>query len=62
MRARCTHYPGLVGIGPKARIGARDIVGDNGIATLAHEFALRVLYDVIGLGRKADHMAIALLA
>ena len=62
MRARCAHNPGLVGIGSKARIGARDIVGDNGIATLVGELSLRVLHDVIGLGRKADHAPLPLLA
>ena len=62
MRARCAHNPGLVSVGSKARIGARDIVGDNGIATLAGELALCVLQDVIGLGRKADHAPFPLLA
>ena len=62
MRTRCAHNPGLVGIGSKARIGTRDIVGDNDIATLASQFALGVLDNVIGLGRKADHASLALLA
>ena len=62
MRTRCAHDPSLVGIGSKARIGARDIVGDNGITTLADKFALSVLHDVIGLGCKSDHTALALLA
>lgn len=61
MRARCAHDPGLVSVGSKARIGARDIVGDNGVTTLAGELTLRVLHDVIGLGRKADHAPLSLL-
>ena len=62
MRARCAHNPGLVGVGSKARIRARDVVGDNRVATLAGQFALSVLHDVIGLGCKSDHAALALLA
>ena len=62
MRTRCAHNPGLVSVGSKARIGARDIVGDNGIAALAGQFALGVLDNVIGLGRKSDHAPLALLA
>ena len=62
MRTRCAHNPGLVSVGSKARIGARDIVGDNGIAALAGQFALGVLDNVIGLGRKSDYAPLALLA
>ena len=62
MRTRCAHNPGLVRVGTKARIGARDIVGDNGIATFAYQFALGVLDNVIGLGRKSDYAPLALLA
>ena len=62
MRTRCAHDPGLVGIGSKARIGARDIVGDNRIATLAGKLSLCVLKDVISLCRKSDHAPLSLLA
>ena len=62
MRTRCAHDPSLVGIGSKARIGARDIVGDDRIAALAGQFTLSVLHDVISLGRKANHTPLSLLA
>ena len=53
---------GIFDTGAQSNIGARDIVGDNYIATLAGQFTLSVLYDVIGLSCKSDHTALALLA
>ena len=62
MSSCCAYNPGLIGVGSKARIGARDIVGDDRIAALAGQFTLSVLHDVIGLGCKSDNTALALLA
>ncbi len=62
MRTCRAHNPGLIGVGSKARIGARDIVGDDRVAALTGKFSLSVLHDVIGLGCKSDYTALALLA
>src|SRR5262245_444314 len=43
-----------VGVDVKARVGARDIVGDDEIDVLLLALRPRVLYDLIGFGGKSD--------
>ena len=51
--------PGLIRIAPEAGIGARHIVGYDGVASLAHELLLRIVDGVAGFGSESDDDAIA---